>query len=466
MAQGKATRRPEPARRTLPRWSQPEIRVVDRHVRALVAGRYRKVAEAIEACRRELTTLYRSRGRAVERPWNGVYATILQRRRALGIYEYHHGWTQPELAVLKRHLRLLRGGRHVGPQEAAAACHDELAQLRRTQPQGRLVARRTMKAVFAVLGRQARAAGLPIRFHKWTTQEEAILDRTAKALARGWFPSLPVAVAACRGQLAGLRRLRPASTAGAARGLTAVTDRLRRRAHSLGWRWASSCWNPAERRVMDGYVRRLASGRYETVRDAAHDCHKKLKQVRAKLAKARPGTWDVVPPRTLKTIETYLVRWSRARGRIVRVWWSPKEDSIVRSYARGVIKGRFKSVAAAAQECRVELGKRSRRRRARQSARFGSSSPRTLWSVKRQLCRFARALHRPWPGSGWTGPELAACRRWVRWYDLHRRTKRLCSWTIVGEGLQEELERMNSRRSVPACRARVWEEWRLQHGLA
>ncbi len=126
-----AGHREQPGVRRFVWWTDAELAVVDSHVRALVGGRHRSVAAAVEACRRELASLpSSSRGGGVGkagRAWNTVYRMFLMRRRKLDAYEYHGAWAREELAVLNRALRGLKAGRYSDVQTAADASMEELA---------------------------------------------------------------------------------------------------------------------------------------------------------------------------------------------------------------------------------------------------------------------------------------------------------------------------------------------------
>jgi hypothetical protein len=189
----------------------------------------------------------------------------------------------------------------------------------------------------------------------WTEAEQQVLEQAARSLVRGKFPNLSAAASSCREELVKLRRRRPETSAGVARGLTGISDRLGRRARALGWTWASVRWNPAERRVVDGYARRLASGRYETVREASRACYEELAQLHARLSDARPDWRTTLPLRSYKTVHTYLLRWSKALGRKTVGRWTREQDVIVVRYARALARREYLTVKAALPGCWQEL---------------------------------------------------------------------------------------------------------------
>jgi len=48
--------------------------------------------------------------------------------------------------------------------------------------------------------------------------------------------------------------------------------------------------------------------------------------------------------------------------------------------------------------------------------------------VRRAVRTIAHRLKQRWPKTAWTGLELTACRRWIRWYEKHRDVRRLRTW--------------------------------------
>jgi len=456
-ARGQLTERP------LVWWTAEELAVVDRAVKALIGGRFDSVAKAVASCRSELLRLSGpARGGhagQLGRAWLTVYRKFLHRRHELGVYEFYEGWTAPELTVLDRYVRLLKKGRFTNINEAASAARAELARVHRArQVHGRPVPRRSPGAIFSKLVRLARAAGIAGR-RRWTADEERVLSQTARALLKRRYPNLRVAALACRDALARLRRERPGAKVGLARGLSGIRDRIGRRARELGWSWAAARWDAAGLRILDGCARRLVSGGYATAHDAASECCEKLRQTQARSANVKRSPRTAPSLRTYKTILTYILRRSRPMGRTVCRRWTPEEDRIVSSFARGVIEGRFSDAPVATQACLRALAEFQGQRR---QAGSGHMEPRTAPAVYSRICALAHGTGERWPKTGWTDEELRACRRWVRRYVRHRMVRRLRPWSTVGEGLQEELERLKCHRSAEACRQYVWREWRRQ----
>jgi hypothetical protein len=82
--------------------------------------------------------------------------------------------------------------------------------------------------------------------------------------------------------------------------------------------------------------------------------------------------------------------------------WSAVESRFLRSYAGGVIRGRFGSALEAAVACQRRLANHKRCRR---------SEPRTVEAVRRAMRPYLCALSRGWPHKWWGKQEMEIARR-------------------------------------------------------
>jgi hypothetical protein len=82
--------------------------------------------------------------------------------------------------------------------------------------------------------------------------------------------------------------------------------------------------------------------------------------------------------------------------------WSAAESRFLRSYAGGVIRGRFGSALEAAKACQRRLATHERCRR---------TEPRTVEAVRRAMRPHLRALSQGWPLKWWSNEEVAVARR-------------------------------------------------------
>jgi len=96
-------------------------------------------------------------------------------------------------------------------------------------------------------------------------------------------------------------------------------------------------------------------------------------------------------------------RTERGKGRAARGdGWSAAESRLLRSYAGGVIRGRFSSALDAAKACQRRLATHGRCRR---------PEPRTVEAVRRAMRPYLHALSRGWPLKWWSEEEVAIARR-------------------------------------------------------
>jgi len=361
-------------------------------------------------------------------------------------------WTVPESKIIERCVAALVAGRYRRLQDAVDACTQEVGRQRERRPDaGWPAVPRPKSAVRERLREKAKSTGwVSLRVH-WDRAETATLRRNVRALMEGHFRDTWGAARACLRALARLRRPGPAVS----RTPKAVRDRIVLLARSLGWSQSATRWLPEERRILERYVRALVNGRYVSPSLAARDCSAELDRLHRRLR--RESSTRGFFPRRVNTIANYLHRWSRDRGRPVAADWTDAEVRVIRRHAQGLASGEHKDGRAAARACFLEL----QALRRRQWRLFRAKA-----SVSQQLREFAHETGEHWPKSGWTVEELRACQRWVRWYERHRRVRRLRPWAVAAEGLQQELEQMHSRRSVEACAARLWKERRRLLGLA
>ena len=160
-------------------------------------------------------------------------------------------WTDAELRVLDRGVRLVLAGKLPSPRHAVASCLPDLERIREHAHDGHV---RTWEATYrALLGR------IPPRFRQryrrppsWTPAEMRIVNRYAQAVADGKYASAGDAAEACVKSLAELRcRLEgPRPCAPVRRSQTSTYGRIRTRARELGVCPAWSHASPVEKQVV------------------------------------------------------------------------------------------------------------------------------------------------------------------------------------------------------------------------
>jgi len=447
-------------------WSDRERPIVDTAVQALLRGEYVTIRDAARACYEHLSRLRREVPEAqsphAPKTLVGVYAYIGNRTRGKRLHGSGTSWTESEDRVLRRYVRALLAGRYHSVRDAVHACVREFdKERRRDADKGRAALSRSPEAIATRVWKQANAAGLAQIWHPFARSERVVLDRYARALAEGKYRDLTPATRDCLKELNRSRMRQSASGRPPQRTLSSMKEQLRVRAHNLGWSWGSSRWSPEELRILSRFVRRLTVRGHPTTQQVATECYAALKRYQDRLTRTLAGRRAVGRFWTFPTIYTYLARQSGVLGRKWEARWKPDEDKVLRRYALGIVEGRIADAPTAALACVDELARLYPRTRG-----SGRASARTLETVECRIARMAREMHRPWPGSHWTDAERKVCRRWTDWYERHRRVPRNRALATSAEGLQEELERMNSRRSMIACRAIIWKEHLRRVGLA
>jgi hypothetical protein len=442
------------------RWSSQEMAVVRRYADGLMRNRYAKVTAAATDCFRELERLRRSvTGRAQRqvRRTRVMTMTLLGKlTREAGRVACQNQWTRHEMRVLTEHAQALVGGVYCDSEQACIGCARELARLHLERPQA-----------YGPRGAGAVAKFLPPLAHKlgWSGAhsqlhpvEERMLDRYKRDFIKGEFPSAEVAARACQTELARLRSsiptLRPKT-------LSTLRTYINRRSRWLGVRSPAPKWTPQEEERAAKYARALVEGRYRTATAAAGDCLKELAQFRGNATRGRVKTKSAENVAHRVRVLADRLPVPRPNGR-----WAGWETRIIRRFAQAVATGSYAGPTPAFEPCFSALNRRYARLRAVAPIPLRSVGGRTRAAVYRRLDMAARRLG--WhghPAPRWTSEENRISRRWVRWYGNHRRGRR-GPITPAAEGLQEELDQIGARRSVPACKHHVRQQYLRQHGLA
>lgn len=196
-------------------FSPEEDRVLDRFSRALVRNEYPHGMAAVADCQRALARA----GIIGRRKDMAIANRINDGARALGRVPKPSPWGASGARIIDRFTRALVAGRY---PSIVAATRDCRSALERTGQFGN----RTESGLRAKLRKQAIRMGRPKRRPRWTGEELRILDRFARAVIRGTYPSASAAASRC------MRALKRAGLRTSVR-VHAVEDRLRRRALEL-----------------------------------------------------------------------------------------------------------------------------------------------------------------------------------------------------------------------------------------
>lgn len=210
------------------KWSPQESRIVDRHIRALLEGRYRYVHEAVAACVAETRALH-DRGVAgiLPRPAAGVKRVIVERLRSLRLPRYRGRLIAVEESTVERYARAVDQGRYQTWKQAARACLNELkskadARARRGPIKVNRVADRNLQTVHVrILGVAHRLGLRGPRRVLWTPAETRVCREWARWYGRNRrVRRLPMLLAAAMGLQEDL------SMMGSNRGLGACRKRV------------------------------------------------------------------------------------------------------------------------------------------------------------------------------------------------------------------------------------------------
>jgi len=449
---------PDRTRRLTVEETRPAI---DHYVHALARGDYPCAEAAAKACRAELCRLHR------RRPVLSVFTLtdyIREQARPLHLSYAKARWSPEDERVVRRYARALVRGQYTSGRRAAADCQHKVEQLglrtkRATEP------RRPFYGYYWKLRALAQDVGMPYVKLPWTRDEKRILDRYVRRLFAGRYRRTLDAAEPCARELAGLRRT-------PRKGADVVNDRVRPRGTRTVYRELThrvarlhlprykAEWTPPELSILEKCARRVGQGVYPSWKEAARASWGELKELYSSIGRKSAAHTAGLRGRDLPAIEQRLCLLSRQlslRGPRNKFWSAAEQrvlDRWVRLYHRNRAKMRQGSLHDAANGLCNELR--------------GLGSRRRLTACRDKLLVVSRTLYGPVGPSPrpWAAAEDRVCDSWVRWYDHHRRTRRLQPLTESTVGMQEELDRMGSNRSLNACKLRLLSRHKRLLGLA
>jgi hypothetical protein len=320
-----AARRPKPQ---YPVWGEAEVRIVDRYARAVAQRRYSSVKAALPECRRELAHVTPG----LQRTDLAILWVLLCRAYDYGLPRRKHTWTEQESRLLERRAAALARGecpdtttavglvkrafeqagleaRHpdgairerilaralalgrapcsvnFSPEEvrvidrfSRALTRNEyahgtaaVADCRRALARAGVGGRRSDDSIACRINAGARALGRISKFRVWSVPGVRIIDRFARAIVSGRYPSIAAATRDCR------RALERAGQFGI-RTEGGLRAKLRVQARAMGKPEFRSRWNDEELRILDGFARAIIRGTYPTIPAAAARCRRALER--------------------------------------------------------------------------------------------------------------------------------------------------------------------------------------------
>ena len=372
-------------RQRFQRWTVPESKIIERYVAALVAGRYRRLQDAVDACTQEVD---RQRERrpdagwpAVPRQKSAVRYRLREEAKSAGWVSLRVHWDRAETATLRRYVRALMEGHFRDTWSAARACLRDLASLHRPGP----AVSRTPKAVRDRLVLLARSLGWSQSATRWLPEERRILERYVQALVDGRYVSPSLAARDCSAELDRLhqRLRRESSTRGFfPRRVGTIANYLHRWSRGRG-RPVVADWTDAEVRVIRRHAQGLASGEHKDGRAAASACFLELQALRRR-------QWRLfrrIRPRAKTSVSRQLRLFAHETGeRWPKSGWTAEELRVLRRWVRWYERHRgvrrLRPWATAAEGLQEELELMHSRRSVEACAA-------RLWKERRRLLGLA-----------------------------------------------------------------------------
>ena len=379
-------------------WTSAELGILRRFARAVIAGRYSTAAAAVPRCQAALA------GRHTK---HSITARLHRCLHELGQPVLNLRWSPEEKAVVDRFARAVVRGEYPNVGEALPNCQRER---RRVAP----TIERTDVAVAWELLCRAYGHGLARRKHLWTDDELRLLKRHARALADGKYADITTAARHYKAALerAGLAvRQKDGS----------ICARISALARAMGY--VSSkvipCPEPKERRIIAGFSRALARGKYFAGRRAVLDCLHALGPAGLKWTQREDAL------ATLINTGARRLGW-KAYGR-----WNEKDKATVRRHARALAAGRYPTMIAASRACLKSL---------EDSGHKNLQEMNVRWRLSR--C-FAATYGRRWQHT-WKPEELRILDRFARACILGRHESASaaagdCALALKRAGLSEHL---------------------------
>jgi hypothetical protein len=193
-------------------WSRDETRLLDAYAHALIRREYPDAGAAARELARDMKKLGVNRGRAGEakrRTYAAVHSMLWHRARELGRPFLSLPWSPGERLLADSYARKLGLGQFRNAWDAAVCCARDLDRLRREHPGARWAQmRRTTLAAWAQIWQRADRLGLKWTEAFWIPAEERIIDRYARDVVLGRYPSVSRAAPDCWRELERFHRHR------------------------------------------------------------------------------------------------------------------------------------------------------------------------------------------------------------------------------------------------------------------
>ena len=222
----------------------------------------------------------------------------------------------------------------------------------------------------------------------WSWQEDRIIDRYARRLLQGRYPTTRELLPECRRDLAELYARHPGEIwAQCERSDAGIRVHVSHRATALGVRWSGTPWTHGEDRLALRCARDFTRGRLPSLQAASRACLRAL----AELPTREASAGGLTVRRPAKGVYARVRHWAVKMGwQHARNWWLPEERHRLEVHARALANGEFASGRAATRHLLAELaGVRGR------SNRSGRPVPvKTFIAAYQRVLTLARVLGR------------------------------------------------------------------------
>jgi hypothetical protein len=168
-----------------PLWTRAELRVLDRCVKLILAGRLPSPRQAVALCLPDLARIRDETHSGHTRTWEATYRALLQRipPRFRSRFRRPPSWTAAEIRIVDSYARAVADGTYASAGEAAEACVAPLAELRRRieGPRPFVRIRRSQASAYARIRARTRELGVrPSWSHCSPVEKQVVLDWTER----------------------------------------------------------------------------------------------------------------------------------------------------------------------------------------------------------------------------------------------------------------------------------------------
>jgi hypothetical protein len=235
----------------------------------------------------------------------------------------------------------------------------------------------------------------------WLPEEDGIIDRHLRLLAKGRYPDVTAAARVCARDIkrlyASIRKTDPHHfIASRERPFGSLRRRMSARLKALGLPWTNLHLTSPEERVVGRYVRGLKQGRYHDAYEAAKACVEELAQVSRAAGRARPLPLRKVWERLYHRARRSDYSWGYRR-------WKPEDAAVAERYARAAADGEYATTQLAAETCAKELARIH-------CCRTWNKPFRAVFAMVHALRRRMGPLQYP----RWQDAEERVCRSYIR----------------------------------------------------